>query len=343
MIKIVTNSIDISTLYDRLNKLGLSPDFVRQNGLPEWWTEECETLPDASITVATYLAQRFNLEFKSLIDPNFEPVFQQSNQTRYKTQNTDVSKQLNLASFLALRIAELVVYAYPQEYQTIEGITADKIRTYILNQNQTVSLRSLLSFCQAHGIPVVHFANFPKTVKKFYGMVTRCATNPVVVLSLRDPSPSRLAFILAHELGHIALKHLEKQETISDEEIKTHDLQDAQESEANEFAAELILGEPDKIYYFPRYMKAEVLANRANEKAILDQVDPGAIAWNYSWYEKKHFPIARKAAKILEKGANAPMLINEQLNQQLNWERLSDDNQEYLTLSLKLDETITGG
>lgn len=341
VIKAVTHSVDISTLYDRLNKLGLSRDFVRQNGLPEWWTEECETLPDASITVAGYLARRFNLKFQSLISPSSEPVFQQSDQTRYKTPNTDVNKQLNLASFLARRIAELVAYAYPQAYQPIEGEKAHAIRDCILNKNDTVTLLSLLRFCHVQGIPVVHFANFPKTVKKFYGMVTRCGTNPVIVLSLNDPSPSRLAFILAHELGHIALNHLEEQETISDEEIKPYDLMDDQESEANEFAAELILGEPDKVYYFPRYLKAESLASRASDKAVRDRVDPGAIAWNYGWYNPKHFPVARKAAKILEKGASAPILINQQLNQQLDWERLSDDNQEYLTLALKLDETTT--
>lgn len=339
VIEVVTNTIDIPTLYDRLNQIGLSREFVRQNGLPEWWTEECDTLPDAAVTAAAYLVRRFNLDFQSLLNPDLVPTFQQVNKTCYKTANTHVSTELNIASHLAQRVAELVAYAYPQEYQPIEGMTAQEVRTRILNQGHIVDLESLLNFCRTCGIPVVHFANFPQTVKKFYGIVTRCAENPVVVLSLRDLSPSRLAFILAHELGHIALNHLETGGTISDEEIKPDDLQDDQESEANEFAAELILGEPDRVYYFPHSMTAERLAKSAAEKAKRDQNDPGAIAWNYGWYRRSHFPVARKAARILEQGANAPSLINQHLSQQLDWERLSDDNQEYLTLALNLEQT----
>jgi len=169
-------------------------------------------------------------------------------------------------------------------------------------------------------------------------MVTRCQSKPVVVLSLRDPSPSRLAFILAHELGHIALNHLEEGGTISDEEIKPDDLNDDQESTANEFAAELILGAPDKVYYFPHSMTGEQLATIARDKAARDQVDPGAIAWNYGWYKKTHFGVARKAAGILEPGVSAPRLINQSLVQQLDWDRLGEDNQEYLTRALNLNE-----
>lgn len=340
--KVFADSIDISTLYARLNQLGLSREFVRRNGLPEWWTEECEALPDASVTVAGYIAQRFNLGLQSLLAPTSELFFEQESRICYKTAKSNVSVELSVVSNLARRVAELVDYAYPQPYLGIEGMTPQDIRDSILKQGQIVNLESLLSFCHSCGIPVAHFSNFPQSVKKFYGMVTRCAQNPVVVLSLRDKSPSRLAFILAHELGHLALRHLDECETISDEEIMPDDLEDSDEGEANEFAAELILGEPDKIYYFPQSMTAELLAHSATEKAKRDQNDPGAIAWNYGWYRKSHFPVARKAAGILELGTNALELVNQHLNKQLDWECLSDSNQEYLALALNLDDAIAG-
>jgi hypothetical protein len=216
-------------------------------------------------------------------------------------------------------------------------MSASAIRTAILDKYDCVSLEALLAFCNEHGIPVAHFADFPNTVKKFHGMVTRCKGYPVIVPSLRDRSPSRLSFIIAHELGHIALGHLEDGMTISEEEIGTVDLQDDEESAANEFAAELILGQPDRVYYFPHYMTAERLAESAIEKSQRDRVDAGAIAWNYGWYKKSHFPVARKAAGLIEQNANAPQLINKHLSRSLDWESLSNDNQEYLASALGLD------
>jgi len=122
VIKAVTNSIDILTLYNRLNQLGLSQDFVRQNGLPEWWTVECDTLPDASVTAAAYLVRRFNLDFQSLLNPDRVPIFQQPNKTCYKTANTHVSTEFSLATHLARRVAELVAYALKWIRKTGQGI-----------------------------------------------------------------------------------------------------------------------------------------------------------------------------------------------------------------------------
>jgi IrrE N-terminal-like domain len=217
---------------------------------------------------------------------------------------------------------------------------ASEIRSIILKKNACVTLAGLLDFCRSSGIAVAHFANFPKSVKKFDGMVTYCGDRPVAIVSLRDQSPSRLAFVLAHEIGHIALHHLARGETISDADIQADDLHDHEESEANEFAAELILGQPDRVYYFPAYMTAEQLATNALEKSQRDRVDPGAIAWNYGWYKRTHFPVARKAAAFLEKDANAASLINQCLCQQIDWECLSDDSQEYLALALSVCEGL---
>jgi hypothetical protein len=90
-------------------------------------------------------------------------------------------------------------------------------------------------------------------------------------------------------------------------------------------------------------VKAESLALSAREKAKRDHNDPGAIAWNYGWYKKNRFGVARKAVNLIEKNENAPKMINQQLSQLLDWDCLSEDNQEYLALALKLDGDKVGG
>jgi Zn-dependent peptidase ImmA (M78 family) len=335
-----TDYVDLKTLYDRLKQLGFNRDFVEHNGLPDWWCDEYAASSDAVVTAAAYISRRFNLDFRSLLSPDSMPTFEPQCKTRFKTvarTNETVTPKLVVAHNLAVRVAELVAYAYKRRYQPVEGMTASTIRAAILDKYDCVSLEALLVFCNERGIPVAHFAGFPSTVKKFHGMVTRCNGYPAIVSSLRDPSPSRLSFIIAHELGHIVLGHLEDGMTISEEEIGTVDLQDDEESAANEFAAELILGQPDRVYYFPHYMTAERLAESAMEKSKRDRVDAGAIVWNYGWYKRSHFPASRKAAGLIEKNANAPQLINRYLSQAIDWESLSSDNQEYLSLALGLD------
>jgi len=340
---VAASSVDTKILYSRLCRIGFNRPFVRSNGLPEWWTDECDALPDAPATIAAYLSRRFNLDFDWLLNPDLAEQerilpFKKSGRIHYKTTNKqDVPSEPDVASSMARRVAELVAFSSTTDYEPIEGMTSYGIRESILKQGKVVTLESLLGFCQAKGVPVIHFANFPKKAKRFQGMVTRCGHRPVVVLALQDLSPSRLAFILAHELGHIALEHLHENEAISDEVIKPDAQNDQQESSANGFATELILGRPDNFYCFHENMNPGYLTKLADQRAKWDKVDPGAIAWNYAWQGGK-WGVARKAINCIEQDANAPLLINQELHPQLDPNRLSEDNQDYLILALKLDE-----
>jgi hypothetical protein len=71
------------------------------------------------------------------------------------------------------------------------------------------------------------------------------------------------------------------------------------------------------------------IANCAKQIAERDRIAPGLIAWNYGWEKDKkdQWGITRNAVSILELEANAPLQINQYLQDQLDWDRLSDDNQ----------------
>lgn len=306
--------VDLSTLYDRLRKLGFNQDFIFSNGLPDWWCEEYEASGDAVLTAAAYLSRRFNLDLPSLLNPDLNPIFDAESKALFKTvknQDENVKAELAVAQNLALRVAELIAYTYKCQYQSIVGMTAKEIRAVILDKYTSVTLEALLAFCNEYGIPIGHFAEFPTKVKKFFGMVTQSKGHPVIMVSLCDLSPSRLSFIIAHELGHIALGHLEDGLIISEQNLGMLDQLDDDESAANEFAAELILGQPDRVYYFPHYMTAEALSESAMEKSRRD--------------------------RVIEKNSNAPQQINRYLSKSLDWDSLSNDYREYLALALGLD------
>lgn len=162
----------------------------------------------------------------------------------------------------------------------------------------------------------------------------RDKSRPVIVVGLNDRSPSRLLFVIAHELGHLCQGHVTETPLV-DDTIDFLDIDDAEEAEANEFAVELLLGQPDKLYYSSRHFKTSELVDYAHRMAARDGVDPGVVAWNYGFY-RQHWGAVRGAVKQLEAETHGPTLINQCLLQGLDWGRLSDDNREYLAQMLAL-------
>lgn len=329
----------MESLYQRLVNIGLSKSYVKRQGLPDWWCEEYEQSEGAIVTAAAHISKRFNLDLQSLLNEHDQPQFISTNQPKYKLQNGTDPQSLPVPSAIAAKVAEIVASACKSPYQPIEELSVAEIRAEILDSSRFVNLKGLLDFCWSHGIPVIHFDQFPKArgIKKFQGMLACFHQRPVIVLSLNDSSPSRLLFIAAHELGHILKGHLSltNASLLVDEEVK-RESKDPEEVEANEVAAELLLGLPDKSYATKQNHTGEELAQYAIRIGSNDRVSPGVVAQNYGWY-KKHWGSANGALKLLEPHANAPRQINRYLLENLDWDSLGNDYQEYLELALGLE------
>ncbi len=78
------------------------------------------------------------------------------------------------------------------------------------------------------------------------------------------------------------------------------------------------------------------MAAYAKKIAERDSVDAGVVIWNYAW-TKKEWAVAQNALKVVEGASKANEIIDRYLQDRLDWERLSDDNQDYLSLMLRLD------
>jgi hypothetical protein len=313
--------------------------FVQKQGLPDWWSEEYEQTEGAIFTAAAHISKRLNLDLPSLLNEQVQPRFVLTSQPKYKIQNGTDPQQLPIASAIAAKVADVVAFACKTPYQPIDHLSVAAIREEILTSRQFVDLEGFLDFCWSRGIPVVHFDQYPraKGIKKFQGMAACFSQRPVIVLSLNAVSPSRLLFVAAHELGHILKGHLNlmDEDVLVDEEIKLES-KDEEEIEANEVAAELLLGRSDKFYGQLRNYTALQLAEYADRVGVEDGISPGVLALNYGWY-KKHWGAANKALKMLEADVNAPQQINRYLLEHLDWDELGNDYQEYLELVLGLE------
>ena len=223
-----------------------------------------------------------------------------------------------------------------QSHRTLATLLDSQIRSIILENNGIFSLESVLKFCWQRGIPVLHCDHFPDKTKKFHGMVTYIGYRPVITISFSDISPSRLLFITAHEIGHIYKGHVSPEIGSRIDDTVDSNSSDEEEIEANEFAGELLFGRPNMSYDLPNQYQGKRLADCAEKIAVRDKIAPGIVAWNYG-HSKNQWGIATKAARILEPKANAPLQINQYLETQIDWDKLSDDNQDHLKLFLKLE------
>lgn len=344
--------IEMTTLYKRLAQIGFNKKFVNKVALPDWWTNDCESTPGSVIEVAAYISRRLNIELGSLLDINVQPRFKNICQPKFKKQKNTKIEELKVSHYLPARIAELTAYACKTEYQPINHHSIVEIRTQILSGRQFIDLEGILNFCWNHGIPVIHVNEFPKGVKKFHGMVACFNQRPVIIVSLKDNSFAKLLFTVLHELGHIYRKHVNSSILI-DEKVELED-SDEEEVEANEFAVELMFGQPNKSYdSFKKFISGDQLAQLALRISHFENVDPGSVTMNISWHrvsratnkqeEKIIWATARKALKVIEGNVNAPVKINSYLNNHLDWSKLNDDNQEYLALTTGLEiEDVMG-
>jgi Zn-dependent peptidase ImmA (M78 family) len=206
---------------------------------------------------------------------------------------------------------------------------------------------------------VVHVSNFPKVTgqKKFDGMVGEYGDRPVILIGNNRKSPAWLAFILAHELGHIICGHV-KGSSIIDEHIldidEHSDLDDddkRQELEADHFAVELLFGRENARYDTPSNLSPVLLVNHAKDNAQKDRVNPASIVLNYAWFKgkmattekdkKSIWAITGEALKTFEdQPLTARQIINREMVKYLDWENLSSDNQELLERMTGLEEAL---
>ena len=343
--------IEMATLYERLAQIGFNKKFIEDKALPDWWEQDCEATSGAVVEAAAYISRRLNLDLCSLLNIDAQLKFKNLYQPKFKKQQNTDCEELTVSHCLAARIAELTAYACKTEYKPIDNYSVAQIRNEILSNRQYIDLEGILHFCWNYGIPVVHFNEFPKGVKKFHGMVAPFQQRPAIVISLKDDSPAKLLFIVLHELGHIFKNHLNGTVLI-DEKVKLGDF-DEEEVEANDFAVELMFGQPYKSYdSFKKYITGEQLSQLALNISKIENVDPGSAIMNISWHRynratnKKEqnviWSTARKALAIIEGDVNAPIVINTCLKHYLDWTKLNEDNQEYLALmtGLKIEDVV---
>lgn len=323
----VAKSNPMPAVYAKLERAGFAQRYVRDVVLPEWWDDEAATADAALAEALLTIAQLTGLDYSSLRgEAEAQPAVPEG--VRFKRAQSVAESDLLVCSNVALRTAALAALCVSDGELSVP-LSAAAVRNEILARGEPwVSLETIVDACWAAGIPVIHLSQLPPKAKKMDGMSAMVQGRPVIVVTRQNRASAWLAFIVAHELGHIVLGHLKENEAIVDNDVA--DLADDEEQQANRFALELLCGDPRaRLTTSQRWPKAPELAAHAKEFGQRNQIDPGHVVLNFG-KSMDLFNIACAALNCIEPNADAPGLIRRKMMERLDWTALPPDAARFL-------------
>jgi hypothetical protein len=167
--------------------------------------------------------------------------------------------------------------------------------------------------------------------------------NRAAILLAKDSMfPAQIAFYVAHEMGHLALGHLEPGATLVDMDQERPILggEDSEEGAADSYALELLTGAPElAVASGTGHASGRELARVALSASESAGIEPGTLALLFG-YSSGRWPTVMNAMKrIYPRPEPVWRAINRIALSELGLERLSIEARDYLTTVLGLAET----
>lgn len=311
--------------------MGLSTAVINA-AWPDWWSEEAESSPSARAELRFSLARKLGLDPRSLLDDN-EPQFVWRDEAKFKGLSTEDQQQCAAIESFGAAIGRHLLVATPSSDYFISGVTAQKLRKSILSNQPFVGLMDLIVACWAVGIPVIHLRVFPLPAKHMCAMAVRVEGRFAILLGKDSDYPAPVAYYLAHELGHIALGHLEGRSSVIDLKDPLEDMEDWDDEEkaADCYALELLTGRSHPVVTTETdRFTASQLATHLNAAAEELRIEPGTLALCFG-HSTKDWPRAMAAMKLVyRKPIPVWGEVNGVASHELQWDALSDDTVAYV-------------
>lgn len=238
-------------------------------------------------------------------DPGAPLVIPSYGAARLRTTNREVSKDRTAAIHAANRLAAATVRSLRETVPPAVMPPADPlVWRRELNPGGPPSLLQMVSNLWQRGIPVIHAKTLPTPA--FQGMAAIVDGRPVVVIGHKHDEPDRVAFWIAHEVGHLARGDCANGEMVFDDAIGetngdgTGDAStSAQETAADLYATRVLTG-ADTVPELDDDAPAPKLALYAKMLAQKTQSSPATIILAWGRTSGQH---ARAAAALKLLGA----------------------------------------
>lgn len=305
----------VRDLYRRLKERGFDRSFVQQFVLPEWWSDELANVGANRAMAESYIAKQLGFSLRELRDREHELSMPPIVEARFKRYKNQVDSKVLTSALLAQQVAGRVIGAIGDRLPAFEYLGATEIREEILRIEPYVDFDSLLDFCWDRGIPVIQLSQAPRAGKRFDGMAAFIGDRPVIVLASNRDSPPWLAFHLAHELGHVMLKHVGPDQSLLDPSLSGSKDGGMHEDEADAFACETLTGHPEPTIGDLQLAAPQLAAFVARNSPRLG-VDAGVLALVYAKSNDRWGP-AQMALKYLDLETGGRDAVASRLNRWL--------------------------
>jgi hypothetical protein len=322
---------DAKSLRAELRDAGLSRAAV-EAAWPDWWSDEAEKSISARTELRLAVARNLGLAPKSLIGERVDFVWR--DRARFKHLGAGEDLQVAALNSFGVSVGRSLIEATSSE-GSLSGVPAGEIRSILLGMGNP-DLPGLLTVCWALGVPVAHLRVSPLPQKAMHAMVVGHRGRHAILFSREASYPAMMAFTLAHEMGHIALGHVPADDVLIDAEdpaaVAGHD---EEETAADRYALEVLLGDPDpdielNFETFNHAMLAEVVMRAGPQYGI----DPGTLALAVA-HRRNAWPVAMAAMRIIQPEPVAVSdLVNQVARSQLDLDRLGSDSAVFIERTL---------
>lgn len=316
-------------LLQRLQAVGFSDPFL-QATLPEWAAQE--ESPSGQMMLRLLLARRLNLDPEALMDDSIPLGFLQSAPIKFKHMRLAPGQRRDTLTGYALGVTRILLGAAPGG--AAAPPSAMNLRKALLESGRdNVGFGDVLTACWSLGIPVLHLRLFPAQTKGVTAMAVRIGSRFAILVARESGIPAQYMFHVAHELGHIALGHLDDSSAIIDADpddpanAGERLIDDQEERDADAYAQQLLAGVES--FTVSRSMagkagNASELAQRALQLGAELQIDPAHVAMSFG-FATGEWAMAMAAAKLVPgQEATPASLVNRVLWSQLD--ELSDEH-----------------
>ena len=297
----------------RLTQAGFDRRFVELAILPDWWDEGCaseaELLPEIEVRVARFLGRSISL-VRSPGEQLAAPEYAGAQLRRVRDVDRD---RLAPAIHSALQIGGAVVRSLRNQPRGQALPTSGlEWRRTLETSGRAVTLDDLLGDLWQRGIPVVPLDVLP--APSFQGLACIVEEHPVILLGHKHDEPGRVAFFVAHEVGHIAAGDCTPGRPVVDEEDLIVD-EAGMEKAADRFATQVLVGQES----IPR-LEGGGFKELATQAARLES-DTGADAGMllFAWAAQTgDYATATMAVKALYRGSGARRKLREHFDRHVD-------------------------
>lgn len=313
-----------ASIMRRLSAAGFKRRFARVAVLPDWWDPSCASdprlLPEIEIRVARFVGAPLAI----VRDPSIAlaaPAYAGAQLRRVRDIDRD---RLSPAIHAALRVAAAVVRSAslgPVEVPARDPLTW---RAELAPQGGAVRLADVLGNLWDRGIPVIHMDLIP--APSFQGLACIVEGRPVIVIGHDVDEPARLAFIVSHEVAHIANGDCAPGQPVVDEQEEISDGHEI-ERRADEYATWVLTGGTDIPHLSAPGFK-ELARSAADVEKHLG-IDAAAVVW--SWARKTgDYATATMALRALYRTKGGNRLIRDLVRKHVDFSAASESDRALL-------------